>query len=332
MKTALRTVFFLFIFSAAAAAQPATDLPARKDPLVDGSFDLPAPGQTPDFNNILTQANVLTEKGRYEEALQHLVWYYTNSETDPGQKGVRVSFALSDWIELGRRYPKARQALIETRDGYEQRLLDGHGSSGLFQDVDAMNQSLDTEDDTYTLFKSIELRDPKLAGHCYEFIEDELVQRGEYETCRKYVGDPNVDFQKIHHRYEWGLQSVQHLAAMRQKAGMGQKNLEKMQLNRQNALTNVPVPVTPPPFPAIPDPSGILKKSVEEQFVDDTRSLIEILVATGDKADAEKIQREALAILDTPRLESAVDDADAKVIQQIHAAGTGQTAVPSSQN
>ncbi len=268
-------------------------LPPPRDPFEDGPFDLPAPGQKPDFNKILLQANVLTRKGRYDEALQHLVWYYTRSEMDPSQKGVRVSFALSYWDDLSGHYPNARPALVEIRDDYAQRLLDGHGSSALFQDVVAINQHLGNEEDTYTLFKSIEQRDPKLAGQCYFYVESQLVQKGEYETCRKFIGDPQADFRKICQRYDRGLFSVRHFIEMR-------KELPH------------PVILQIPQVPVTPDPSVSLKKSVEDRFVNEVGDLIEILVATGSQSDAENIQKQAIIVLDDPRLETAVADAKTK--------------------
>jgi hypothetical protein len=292
-------------------------LPPPRYPLEDGPFDLPAPGEKPDFNKILSQAAILTRKGRYDEALQHLVWYYSHSETDPSQQGVRVSFALHYWDDLGSYYPKAMQALVEIRDEYTQRLLKGHGSAGLFQDVVAINQHLESEEDTYTLFKSIEHQDPKLAGRCYFYVENQLVRKGEFETCRKYIGDPSKDFQKICQRYDQGLSDLDHFIEMRQKAGVRQKKYQqKIQLNRQIILTNVPVytsaAIPAPTLPSIPDPSGMLKKSVEDRFVGEISDLMEILAATGSQSDAENIRNQALTVLDDPRLESTVNNAKAK--------------------
>jgi hypothetical protein len=48
-------------------------------------------------------------------------------------------------------------------------------------------------------------------------------------------------------------------------------------------------------------------------FVGQMCVLVEILVATGHQADAEKIQAEAVSILDDARLHSAVSDAEEKI-------------------
>lgn len=347
MKTVLWVAFFLLIVSIATApAQPASPVPNSSLPFIPphrdrdiseyGPFDLPAPGQKADLGKIVLQANILMQNHRYEEALQHLVWYYAHSETDPSQVGMRAWFALGEWEELTNYYPKARQALVETRDEYEQRLLDGHGSSDLFLDIDTMNRSLASKDRTYTLFKSIELRDPKLAANCFYYVESQMLQRGEYEDCRKYIGDPNLEFQKIHQRYETGLQGVQQHIEMRQRFNQKQKEEQQAEeLFRQQIQAKYSIHITgPPPLPPLlmPDDSGIMKQSAEQQFVGDVRGLVEILVATGDKADAEDIQKQALAVLYDPRLETAVDDVYEKFAQQTNTSRVGQTTSPSSQN
>jgi hypothetical protein len=75
------------------------------------------------------------------------------------------------------------------------------------------------------------------------------------------------------------------------------------EMNRQRGWTN---------SWSAPDASAMGMKSAENNFVGQTRQLIEILVATGHKADAEKIRDEAVAILDDARLKSAVSDAEQK--------------------
>jgi hypothetical protein len=65
-----------------------------------------------------------------------------------------------------------------------------------------------------------------------------------------------------------------------------------------------------------PDTSAMMKKSGEDRFVGQTCQLIEILVGTGHQADAEKICDQAVAILDDPRLRSAISDAVEKIKKQ----------------
>ncbi|HTD86247.1 MAG TPA: serine/threonine-protein kinase, partial [Candidatus Binatia bacterium] len=75
------------------------------------------PGEKPQPSKILDEAKEQRQHGEYEQALQRHIWYHNHAlEFEPSLTGVRLSFALAEWIELGRRYPRARRALIEIRD------------------------------------------------------------------------------------------------------------------------------------------------------------------------------------------------------------------------
>ena len=56
-----------------------------------------------------------------------------------------------------------------------------------------------------------------------------------------------------------------------------------------------------------------MEKSAKSRFVAQSHQLIEILVATDSQAEAQKIQDEALTVLDDAKLHSAVSDAVKKM-------------------
>ena len=255
-----------------------------------------APGEKPDLQKILNSAQNLMAEGSYEESLQHYLWYFDHSRNDAGQRGVRLSFALSGWIELGRRYPKASQALIEIRDADARQFSEGEGDAVLFQEIAGINQYRNDDEATLALFKSIESRDSRLAEQCFFFAENLLVLKGDYETCRKYMGDPQAAFERVRQSWQQLKQFEEQNAARNEEQ---RKRFQEMA--KTNSLyAHLPVLPTPPPF-------------ADDHFVAQTRQLIEILVATGEKPEAEKIQGEALAVLNDPKLKSAVTDAEEKI-------------------
>jgi hypothetical protein len=254
------------------------------------------------LQKILQEAKDLMNQGRYEEVLQRHIWYHNHAlEFDQGQTGVRLSFALTDWEELGRRYPKAKEALIEIRDNKTRELAEGRGYSELFQEVAAINHELQNDDATYTLFKTLREKDPKLAQQCYFYVESLLVSKGEYQLCLDYMGNPQQRFNLIRQSFDMQRDSQKRFAEMRQRTA---QQLEE--INRKNGQTNSWSP---------PDSSEVMKRSAIDHFVGQTCQLIEILVATGHKGDAETIRDQAMAILDDARLKSAVSDAEQKTAQ-----------------
>ena len=64
---------------------------------------------------------------------------------------------------------------------------------------------------------------------------------------------------------------------------------------------------------SVPDTSELMKKAAADRFMGQLCQLIKILVVTGDKAEAENIRDQAVAVLDDPRLRSAVSDAETGV-------------------
>ena len=159
-------------------------------------------GEKPDPNKVFDEAKALRERGEYEQALQRHIWYHNHAlEFRPSLTGVRLSFALADWIELGRRYPKARQALIEIRDSKTREIDQGRGHSELFSEISSLNSYLQAEEETSALFKRIHQKDPALAAQCIHYARDALVKSREYELCLKYIPNVQEDFERT--RESW---------------------------------------------------------------------------------------------------------------------------------
>ena len=276
------------------------------------------PGEKPDPSKVLSEARELSVKTRYAEALQRHIWYHNHAlEYDPGHSGVRLSFALSDWIDLGRQYPKAKQALIEIRDTKTRALAEGRGDAGLFNDVSSINGYLQNNGATVKLFKEIEQRNPALANQCYLYVESLLVEQGEYELCLKHIGDPQAKFDLFRRGWEMQKQTQRYLPTRPIQLPPGATPPRSI---AQSADTNLPARSVrlPPGVPSPPDMSQL----ADNHFIKQVRTLIEILVGVDRKAEAEKICDQALALVNVPQLQSAVSDAEKKVGERRSAALT----------
>jgi hypothetical protein len=208
------------------------------------------PGLTP-----LHEARALAAKGRYEEALTKHLWFHEHALDDgPGLAGVRLSFALSDWVALGKQYPPARDALIAMRDEKARAIESGAGSASwtLFNDVRAINGYLDEHPRTVALFLELDERNPEAARQCYSAAEEALVAAGEYEVCAQYLGDPVERFEAI-------------------------RALREMQL--EIASEN----------PLLGSPQSGLRLHAETHFVKHTRRVLAILEGAGRTTEAEHI-------------------------------------------
>jgi serine/threonine protein kinase len=263
-----------------------------------------APGGKRDLHRILEEAKQLTSAGLYEEALQRYIWFHNHEQEygDSYQDVVRITSAVSEWEELGRRYPKAKRAMIEIRDHKTKEIVEGRGYVELVKDVQAINHALQDDDATYALFKTVREQDPKLAGHCYYYLESLLVSKGEYQWCLSQMGDSQRRFDLIRQGLDMDRDNQKRMAESRQRTAQ-----QMAAMNQKRGWTNSWSP---------PDTSAMMKKSGEDRFVGQTCQLIEILVGTGHQAEAEKLRDQAVAILDDPRLRSAMSDAAEKLQKQ----------------
>jgi serine/threonine protein kinase len=258
------------------AASPPSALPNAWSPTVE-------PGRKLDPNKVRDEANELRAKGEYQAALDRFLWYWNHAlEYDPNLSAVRLSFLLSDWVELGRRYPRAEQALLDTRTRDTQMLLNKRGDFDLFMELASLNQYLQEEEATYEVFNKLRQRDPALAWQCFFVAQPLLVKHGDYALCLEYLGDSEAAFSRI--RQQWQMRKQQ------EQRGEG----ISVQTPDTKAGSH---PQTPP-------------KMADGRFVDETCQLILILVKTEHKTEAEHIRDEALGLIDDPRLKSAVSDAE----------------------
>jgi hypothetical protein len=251
----------------------------------------------PEFGKILADAKQFTETGHYEEALQRYLWFHNHAQefNDPNPNAARLTSALSDWVELGRRYPKAKQALLEIRDEKTRRIAAGQGYLDLFLDVQAINHEWQDEDATYALFKRMVKTDQQLAGQCYFFVEGTLMQKGEYALCRNFLGDPQAHFEMIRSQLEM------------------ERNWQAQQNETRRRLEEMRQSKELPPAPGTPFRPPDFGRMATNNFVGRVCTLVEILVGTGDAAMAENIREEAVAVVEDARLKSAVSDAVASV-------------------
>ena len=147
--------------------------------------------RAPDPEKVLARARKYYRQGQYEKALQDHIWFHENALTHkPSLYGVRLSFALIDWIELGRKYPKAHNALIDLRNRKADLLRNRQGTPELFHDVKSINKYLYESQKTVELYKEMTDCDFDLAKQCYDLAKDELIAHGEFTLCNRMMAAP----------------------------------------------------------------------------------------------------------------------------------------------
>jgi hypothetical protein len=203
---------------------------------------------------MLAEARALASQAEYAGALEKYLWFHRHAlEYSEALAGVRLSFALDEWVNLGQKYPPARDALLSVRDDAIEAFAKGKGSFLLFMDVEAINRYLHDDARTVQLFKLLHRGQPELAGQCYAVAERVLVEGGEYATCIDYL-----------------LDLGQRLEAVRQSY------LMTLEIAEQNLLLS--------------SPEARLKEYADLRLVEETSRLIAILEGVGRLQDADRVR------------------------------------------
>jgi len=152
----------------------------------------------PNPQQALNEARTLAGAGKYEESLAKHFWFHKNAlATEPSLSGVRLSFALTDWVKLGKKYPPARDALVAIRDDDARAFEEGRGSFELFHDLSSIDGYLDDRPRTIATFKVVAAKDRKLAETCYIVAEKELLAARDFATCGEFIPDSIARLDRI---------------------------------------------------------------------------------------------------------------------------------------
>jgi hypothetical protein len=158
--------------------------------------------------NRLREAVQMAQAGRHAEALSEYEWFHNHSlDEEPALHGVRLSFALSYWFELGQSYPPALASLVAIRDDKARRVLEGCGSWDLFSDVSAINETLGNEAATYDLFLSIHAISPEFAKECSRVAFPAIFHSQDYALARTFLPEPEASLRRaiemLNENMEW---------------------------------------------------------------------------------------------------------------------------------
>ena len=155
------------------------------------------------MHQYLAKTQQLAREGKNKEALERFIWFHEHAlEKEPSMAGVRLSFALSAWKQLGDTYAPAKLALIETRDNTKEQVLKKDGTFHQFHDVSAINQEINADDETVELFKKLDQSNPKLAERCWIVAKSLVIEQKDYELAKKYIGDFAESFDQIQLQYD----------------------------------------------------------------------------------------------------------------------------------
>jgi hypothetical protein len=218
---------------------------------------------------VLEEARQLAEDGKYDEALQKHLYYHENSLKDFTQTGVRLSFALSYWAELGKKHPPALEALLQQQKKMVALFEAGKADPMQITEIIAIHTALNKKADNIAFFKKMHQEKPKTANLVYHLLEADLLANKEYELCSHYLKNPLNKMSQ----YIWSYKSL---------ASRTQPGLAFLQEETSFA---------------------------EKHFTQRVCELLELLVRVDRKVEADQVKEKALTVLNTPEMRAAMDKA-----------------------
>jgi hypothetical protein len=155
------------------------------------------PPKNPDPQAILQEARADTRAKRYKIALAKHVWFHEYALIiEPALYGVRLSFALSDWLELAEKYPPALAKLKKIRDAARRNVMAGKNVRESFHDMASINYHLGEQSATKKTFEALDQKNPKTAEEVFDLAQPSLVIGKAYALIFKYIS-PKEDFAKM---------------------------------------------------------------------------------------------------------------------------------------
>lgn len=205
-------------------------------------------------------------EGRFEDALREYQWFHDEAlGIEPAYCGVRLSFALAYWVELGERYPPALEALRSVRDRKTDRILAGEGTPQLFHDVEAINREIGESSRTHSLFRRLVELDPESARSCSDLALPSLVEARDFELAARFLPDVDAIIEALAGRLNAAIDRLQQTTDPSTSAGAQKRR--------------------------------IMAHAHAENFADGLRMRMQVLGHTGRGPDAASLRVQAIAAI-----------------------------------
>jgi hypothetical protein len=128
------------------------------------------------------------QEKRYEDALAKHLWFHEKSKDYPALAGVRLSYALGQWLDLGKVHPPALEKMKSLRDQLEIDIAkDSKSDFVKLMDLFAFNRTLGDSKRNVAIFVSLDAQSSPLAKQAFILTFGTLVTHQEFKLAGKYL-------------------------------------------------------------------------------------------------------------------------------------------------
>ncbi|WP_269531957.1 hypothetical protein [Chitinimonas sp. BJYL2] len=170
---------------------------------------VPSAGVEP--QRVFEEARTDRLAGRYEDALVKHQWFFAHAHRlQPALGGVRVSFAMQDWVALSKVYPPASAALDAAAAEAAERARAGKDLPQSFHDAVALFEARKLHQQTRDLYVALYASHRDMALRAAAKVRHALVQSGDdalaAETARGMAD--YLDIESSHQRMLQAMSSA----------------------------------------------------------------------------------------------------------------------------
>lgn len=164
--------------------------------------DSPSPGRI----DALERARDAFGRGDYAAALAHYDYFFEHAlDEDFGLYGVRLSYCLNEWAELGEQFPEALARLQHKKEA-ALRQLESSRDPEKFHDYVAICDYLKCPAESLQTFLTYHRSDRDLARSVVHFIWDALVASENWAVCGCYLDDGLPEYDEALIRFDEAMQ------------------------------------------------------------------------------------------------------------------------------
>lgn len=142
----------------------------------------------------LDKARELVQLSDYADALIYYSHFFEQTFKNPAKYGVRLSYCLQEWRQLGDIYPEALEELKAQKDT-SLLFWKEENEPERFQDYRSICKVLGLSKEPLEVFLQIHHKNRRLASEIVRFIWDDLVENKNWKVCLEYLNNPLEKYQ-----------------------------------------------------------------------------------------------------------------------------------------
>ncbi|MCG7983335.1 MAG: hypothetical protein JAY90_11380 [Candidatus Thiodiazotropha lotti] len=150
-----------------------------------------------DPGDILKEAREAFADKKYSLSLEKYKWFFENAlKIKRSYYGVRLSYCLCEWADLGGVYPQALDELRILKES-KLRVFKKTNSHCVFHEYESICGALGCPDEPVEIFQEIAPEDKALAERIFTYVYAEFARQSKWEICREYIGNGYNQYKEI---------------------------------------------------------------------------------------------------------------------------------------